>query len=107
MLIFTTPGAHPPGVFLYLHQNITAMATTIRKNLQQVKDAMQATDFLDSLALGTTAGTIAAQGAVLPRMTTAARNALTGVTSGYTIYNTNTNKLNFYNGSAWEAVTSA
>jgi len=38
--------------------------------------------------------------------TTAARDALTPA-AGWTIYNTSTNKLNFYNGATWEAVTSA
>lgn len=83
------------------------MATTVRKNVQQVKDALQATDILDNLALGTLAGFAAAQAALFPRYTTTARNALTGVPTGLVIYNTTTNKLNFYNGSAWEAVTSA
>lgn len=45
-------------------------------------------------------------GFILPRMTTAQRDALTAV-AGEMIYNTTTNKLNFYNGAAWEAVTSA
>lgn len=40
------------------------------------------------------------------RMTTAQRDALTP-TAGAAIYNSTTNKLNFYNGTAWEAVTSA
>jgi hypothetical protein len=39
--------------------------------------------------------------------TTTARDALTGVTGGTIIRNTTTSKLNFYTGSAWEAVTSA
>lgn len=39
--------------------------------------------------------------------TTAERDALTNLAAGQTIYNSTTNKLNFYNGSAWEAVTSA
>lgn len=43
---------------------------------------------------------------ILPKYTTTERNALTGI-QGMLIYNTTTNKLNFYNGSAWAAVTSA
>lgn len=39
-------------------------------------------------------------------MTAASRDALTGVSSGTLIYNSSTNKLNFYNGTAWEAITS-
>lgn len=42
-------------------------------------------------------------------VTTAERDALTGddLFAGRCVYNETTNKLNFYNGSAWEAVTSA
>lgn len=40
------------------------------------------------------------------RMTTTQRDALTAVT-GMVVYNTTTNKLNFYAAAAWEAVTSA
>lgn len=46
---------------------------------------------------------------VIPKLTTTQRNALTGADlyEGLTINNTTTHKLNFYNGTAWEAVTSA
>jgi hypothetical protein len=47
------------------------------------------------------------RGFLPPRMTTAERNAITSVPAGLMIYNTSTNKLNFFNGTAWEAVTSA
>jgi len=47
------------------------------------------------------------QGFLPPRMTTTQRDAITSVPAALMIYNTTTNKLNFYNGSAWEAVTSA
>ena len=47
------------------------------------------------------------QGFAPPRMTTTQRNAISPAMAGIMIYNTTTNKLNFYNGSAWEAVTSA
>lgn len=42
----------------------------------------------------------------LPSYTTAARDLLTAV-AGDLIYNSTTDKLNFYTGSAWEAVTSS
>ena len=42
-----------------------------------------------------------------PRMTTAQRDAISSPAAGLMVYNTSTNKLNFYNGTAWEAVTSA
>lgn len=42
-------------------------------------------------------------------LTTAQRDAIPAnkLQEGMTIFNTTTNKLNFYTGSAWEAVTSA
>ena len=40
-------------------------------------------------------------------MTTVERDALSGPAAGLTIYDTTTNKLNFYNGTAWEIVTSS
>lgn len=42
-----------------------------------------------------------------PSHTTTTRDALTNLAAGQCVYNTTTNKLNFYNGSAWEAVTSS
>lgn len=42
-----------------------------------------------------------------PKYTTTQRDALVGMIAGVTIYNTTTNKLNFYNGSDWAVVTSA
>jgi hypothetical protein len=47
------------------------------------------------------------QGFLPPRMTTAQRDAITTPPAGLMVYNTSTNKLNFYNGTAWEAVTSS
>lgn len=44
---------------------------------------------------------------VQERVTTAVRDGLMCLTKGLMIYNTTTNKLNMYNGSAWEAITSA
>jgi len=47
----------------------------------------------------------------LPKVTTAHRDAYAGsmgaANAGTLIYNSSTNKLNFWNGSAWEAVTSS
>lgn len=42
-----------------------------------------------------------------PSMTSTQRNSISSPAAGVMIYNTTTNKLNFYNGSAWEAVTSS
>ena len=47
------------------------------------------------------------QGFLPPRMTTAQRDAIANPVAGLMAYNTTTNKLNFYNGSAWEQVTSS
>lgn len=47
------------------------------------------------------------QGFLPPRMTGTQRDAISSPTAGLIVYNSTTNKLNFYNGSAWEVVTSA
>ena len=44
---------------------------------------------------------------VPPKVTTTQRGNLTGLVSGAFIYNTTLNKLQVYNGSAWETVTSS
>ena len=44
---------------------------------------------------------------VLTNMTTTERDALVAVQAGMIIFNTTTSKINFYTGSAWEAVTSS
>jgi hypothetical protein len=55
-------------------------------------------------------------GGGFPKYTTTQRNALTvdataiatnKIVAGTVIYNSTTNKINFWNGAAWEAVTSA
>ena len=57
---------------------------------------------------GETVLVLHANGSVAPPThTTAERDALATLVAGQTVYNSTTNKLNFYNGSAWEAVTSA
>jgi len=47
------------------------------------------------------------RGLLPPRMTGVQRDAISSPAAGLMIYNTTTNKLNFYNGTAWEAITSA
>ena len=44
---------------------------------------------------------------ILPKVTTTERGNLTGLESGAFIYNETLNKLQIYNGSAWETVTSS
>jgi hypothetical protein len=47
------------------------------------------------------------RGFLPPRMTTTQRDAIGSPATGLIAYNTTTNKVNVYTGSAWEAVTSA
>lgn len=56
---------------------------------------------------GVVKGNFSVNGLELLSLTAAQRDALTGVVEGTVIFNTDTNKLNFYTGAAWEAVTSA
>jgi hypothetical protein len=44
---------------------------------------------------------------ILPSMTTTVRDAVSSPAGGSLIFNSTTSKLNFYNGTGWEAVTSA
>ena len=44
---------------------------------------------------------------VIPKVTTSERGNLSGLVSGAFIYNTSVNKLQVYNGSSWETVTSS
>lgn len=43
------------------------------------------------------------KGALFPRMNTTQRNGITSPATGLTIYNTTTNCIEFYNGTAWQA----
>ena len=46
------------------------------------------------------------RGFLPPRQTTVQRDAIASPAAGIMVYNTTTNKMNFYNGSAWEQITS-
>lgn len=46
------------------------------------------------------------KGFLLPRMTEVQRDAISSPTTGLEIYNTTTNKIDFYNGSSWAAIGS-
>lgn len=61
----------------------------------------------DFNAAGYDGGAGTASFMILPRVSDAERGNLTNLMSGAIVYNTSTNKLNFYNGSAWRAVTDA
>lgn len=47
------------------------------------------------------------KGFLPPRMTTTARNAIASPATGLVIYNTSTNRVNFYDGSAWQELVTA
>ena len=61
----------------------------------------------DFNAAGYDGGAGTASFMILPRVSNAERGNLVNMLSGAIVYNTSTNKLNFYNGSAWRAVTDA
>jgi hypothetical protein len=50
------------------------------------------------------AGTKYTRGFLPPSMTGTQRDAISTPPAGLIVYNTTSNKLNFYNGSAWRAV---
>ena len=52
-------------------------------------------------------GAVTARFMVPPKVTTTQRNNLSSLVSGAFIYNTSLNKLQVYNGSAWETITSS
>ena len=75
-------------------------------------NASQANASIGAVAIGSTvlksavdfadAGTTANRFMLPPKVTTTQRNSLSGVVSGAVIYNTSTNKLQVFNGSAWQ-----
>jgi hypothetical protein len=63
--------------------------------------------FVDKTPQLVSARELAATGFSNAPMTTAQRDALVNVPTGYMIYNSTTNKLNVRTAGGWEAVTSA
>ena len=53
------------------------------------------------------AGTATSRYKIPPKVSTTVRNSLQNLVSGAMIYNTSINKLQVYNGSAWETITSS
>jgi hypothetical protein len=47
------------------------------------------------------------RGVLIPRMTTAERDAISSPSNGLMIYNTSINKFNYYNGSGWDIIGAA
>jgi hypothetical protein len=66
-------------------------------------------NMLDGTVAATASEMIQHQRNAIPKLTTTARDALSGTDlyTGLLIYNTTTNKLNIRVAAAWEAVTSA
>ena len=59
---------------------------------------------IDFNAAGYNGGATSGSFMILPRVTNAQRGNLSNLMSGAIVYNTSTNKLNYFNGSVWRAV---
>ena len=117
-----TGGANGITRGIYLNQTLTAVADfralEISGNSSNAKGIYQSgssttNNFAGGVMFGSTSAPSAVaaievssttKGVLLPRMTTAERDAISAV-AGLLIYNTTTGKLNIYT-TAWEAVTS-
>ena len=96
---------------------IIGIGTTENRNGADL-DCFNRTALIGTIGIGTTAArshvdfgalgdnTAANAHVILPMLTDAQRGNLTPV-AGSLIYNSTSNKLQFYNGSAWETVTSS
>ena len=111
---------HGSGILFYvtgavstnnIPQSITFLTGT---NDANITERMRIDNF-GNVGIGTNANARAildlnstTKGFLPPRMTTTQRDAIAApIPAGLMVYNTTTNKLNFYNGTAWEAVTSS
>ena len=77
---------------------------TERLRITKTGDVGIGTTSPDASALMELAST--AKGLLIPRMTTTQRDAISSPATGLEIYNTTTNKFNFYNGTSWTEVGS-
>ena len=87
---------------------VTISASTANMSISQI--GVGVTQFSSGSVDFSTAGgpTLAARRYMVPpKATTTERNNFTGLVSGAMIYNTSLNKLQVYNGSAWETITSS
>ena len=87
---------------------VTISASTANMSISQI--GVGVTQFSSGSVDFSTAGgpTLAARRYMVPpKATTTERDNFTGLVSGAMIYNTSLNKLQVYNGSAWETVTSS
>lgn len=82
------------------------MGKGLDMSLDDIKRMLAKSDIFQKLAAGDIKGL---QQAFTPQLTTTQRNALSAGAKfpGMQIYNTSTNKLNLWNGTVWEVVTSA
>ena len=82
-------------------KGLTGIAVTASGNLTvgSVIDNPAGVNFAD-------AGVITKRFMVLPTVTTTQRNSLTHKVAGALVYNSSTNKLNFYDGSSWSVISS-
>lgn len=82
------------------------MPKGVELSLNGLKRLIARSNIFQLLAEGDTKSV---QQQITPRHTTTTRDALAAgdKVAGLLIYNTTTNKLNFWNGTAWEVVTSA
>lgn len=95
-------------------QGAASQSANLKEFLNSAGTILSAVDASGDFGIGTAAPNAAAaleissttKGFLPSRMTTVQRDAIAAV-AGLLIYNTATNKLNFHNGTAWEAVTSA
>jgi hypothetical protein len=100
------------GIIYYNH---ASDSLNFHTNYAGNSNARMVIDSSGRVGIGTTSPSASAlldvtsttAGFLPPRMTTAQRDAISSPAAGLMVYNTSTNKLNFYNGTAWEAVTSA
>ena len=110
----TTGGAGIGAVLQATASNKTGLALYYGNASAVLTEAVRI-DGDGNVGIGTTSPSASAlldvssttQGLLPPRMTSTQRDAISSPAAGLMIYNTTTNKLNFYNGTAWEAVTSA
>lgn len=86
----------------------TGTSLTVDTNMTITASTLGTTSTIMTISAGSGAGaTVSFGDPISPnQLTTTQRDALTA-SEAMLIYNTTTNKLNFYNGSSWEAVTSA
>ena len=107
-LTFTTPPSNGQAFFgLILGQAIDTQTITDQavtnasiSNSAGIAGSKITPDF-------SSVGAVTARFMVPPKVTTTQRNSLSSLVSGAFIYNTTLNKLQVYNGSGWETVTSS